>query len=250
MPDLDAEFFARLARLLDAGADVPTTIDEMTLQACEALACDYACITLKHPGGRLETVGATHELVVTADQWQYELGEGPCVEAVWGHESFLANDLASDERWPRWGGKAAELGLRSILSVRLFAQKRTYGALNLYGTRVRQYTPDDLETAQIFAAHAGLALFTALQQQNLEKAIDARHLTGQAQGILMERFAISADAAFNVLRRYSQQHNTKLRDVAQHLVEQRRIPSSPDAPVEAEDNEDRPSGVRRRKQAR
>ncbi|WP_405064486.1 ANTAR domain-containing protein [Kribbella sp. NBC_01505] len=37
---------------------------------------------------------------------------------------------------------------------------------------------------------------------------------GQAQGTLMKRFALTADQAFAVLQRYSQDNNIKLVDVA------------------------------------
>jgi AmiR/NasT family two-component response regulator len=42
----------------------------------------------------------------------------------------------------------------------------------------------------------------------------------------MERFALDADQAFAVLRRYSQNHNIKLRDVARRVVDTRRLPDS------------------------
>jgi AmiR/NasT family two-component response regulator len=45
-----------------------------------------------------------------------------------------------------------------------------------------------------------------------------------AQGILMERFAIDADEAFAVLRRYSQDGNVKLHAVAERVVASRRVP--------------------------
>ena len=41
----------------------------------------------------------------------------------------------------------------------------------------------------------------------------------------MERHGLDGDRAFEVLRRYSQDHNIKLRDVAAHLIETRRLPT-------------------------
>ena len=43
-------------------------------------------------------------------------------------------------------------------------------------------------------------------------------------GILMERFDVDGDRAFAILKRYSQDNNTKLRDVAQHLIDTRKLP--------------------------
>ncbi len=52
-----------------------------------------------------------------------------------------------------------------------------------------------------------------------------RTVIGQAQGILMERFAVDADQAFAYLRRVSQDTNRKLVDLAQDLVANRCLPS-------------------------
>jgi AmiR/NasT family two-component response regulator len=82
----------------------------------------------------------------------------------------------------------------------------------------------------IFARHAALALSRAWNEAGLDTALDTRKLIGQAQGILMERHDLDEARAFEVLRRYSQDHNTKLRDVAAHLIETRRLPTKPSRP--------------------
>jgi AmiR/NasT family two-component response regulator len=64
----------------------------------------------------------------------------------------------------------------------------------------------------------------ASDSENFSRALDSRKLIGQAQGILMERFDLDDTHAFEVLRRYSQDSNIKLRDVAQIVVETRRLP--------------------------
>ena len=76
----------------------------------------------------------------------------------------------------------------------------------------------------LFAQHASVALATAKREEGLRQAIDARHLIGQAQGDLDERFDIDADRAFAVLRALLTNHNIKLRKVAEHVVETRKLP--------------------------
>lgn len=63
----------------------------------------------------------------------------------------------------------------------------------------------------IFAAHAAVALWAANQQDQMEKGMATRDVIGQAKGILMARQHISADEAFDMLRRDSQRLNIKLR---------------------------------------
>ncbi|WP_146073598.1 ANTAR domain-containing protein, partial [Amycolatopsis sp. CA-126428] len=50
------------------------------------------------------------------------------------------------------------------------------------------------------------------------KAIDSRDVIGQAKGIIMARRGVSADAAFDILRRTSQDLNVKLADLARTLA--------------------------------
>ncbi|MFD1858440.1 ANTAR domain-containing protein [Aeromicrobium camelliae] len=146
--------------------------------------------------------------------------------------SAVSDDISVDERWPAWGPAVAELGIRSVVSVRLETPERRYGSRNLFSEHPKAFDDDDLAVAAIFARHASVAVASAQSEEGLRIAIDARKLIGQAQGILMERFDIDADRAFDVLRRYSQHHNRKLREVAEWVVTYRRTPLSefpPDA---------------------
>lgn len=221
----DPAIFADFARLLDAEEDTRGTLDQIVALVPSALGCAYAGITLLHGKRDVETAAASDELIRKADALQYDLGEGPCLQAIWSHDTFVVEDMSSDPRWPRWGPIAAEMGLHSILAVRLFTAGTTHGALNLYATEPRHFDDDDVAVAHVYATHASIALAAARQQDNLRRAIDARHLIGQAQGILMERFDIDAERAFAVLRRYSQDSNIKLRTIAEQVVSGRQLPS-------------------------
>jgi AmiR/NasT family two-component response regulator len=66
--------------------------------------------------------------------------------------------------------------------------------------------------------------------EGLQYALHSRHAIGMAQGILMSRYGISQEAAFEVLKRYSSHANTKLREVAHEVVEQRGLPDDFPAP--------------------
>ncbi|MFK9175203.1 ANTAR domain-containing protein, partial [Escherichia coli] len=77
---------------------------------------------------------------------------------------------------------------------------------------------EEIETAAwLLASHAAVALAGARTIDQLEHGLESRHAIGEAMGILMERHRLSEDDAFNVLRRISQEHNVKLRDVAQRV---------------------------------
>ena len=69
----------------------------------------------------------------------------------------------------------------------------------------------------------------SLDDADLIAALDTRKLIGQAQGILMEHYGLDETRAFGVLRRYSQDQSIKLRDIAQHLIAERHLPSTDEA---------------------
>ena len=122
----------------------------------------------------------------------------------------------------------AELGLNSVLSIHLFTDHRVLGALNLYYESKDDFSDDEVEVAKVVAAHASVALAKLRSERDLWRAIDSRHLIGQAQGMLMERFKLAPEKAFSVLRRYSQQHNIKLHEVARELIRTGSLPGEPD----------------------
>ena len=222
----DQDYFADMALDLHDEPTAERTVDRIAEYAKAGMRCDDAGILLVHSRRRIETAAATSERAERAHTLQTELDEGPCLDALTGEESFyLIGDTASDERWPRWSKIVADdLGVRSVLSIRLETRARRYGSLNLYGTDPEMFGADDLAVATIFARHASIALATSQETDGLQKAMDARKVIGIAMGILMERYSIDTDRAFDVLQRYSQTHNIKLRDVAQLVADKRALP--------------------------
>ena len=214
-----------LSALAAGEPDVDYTAERVVQIAVQTVECDAGGLTV-FKGRRFTSVAASEPIVEDADRLQYELGEGPCVEAAWEQDTFVSNDLALDPRWPTWGPKAAALGLGGLMATRMSVGDKVLGALNLYAERPRRFTSDDRAFAHIFATHATAMLLATREIQNLRLALDARTLIGQAQGILMERFGLDESKAFSVLRRYSQESNVKLRDVADVVISTRRLPGA------------------------
>lgn len=216
---------ADLAVELTTAESVDASIALITAFAAQTLGTAHAGATLIRRGGRsFETAGPTDALVARADHMQNELGEGACIDAAVESKTVMSPDLGRDQRWPRWGPGTAALGLGSILSTEMHAGDHRIGALNVYGPAGHEFSQEDIETAHLLAHHASAALASAETIEGLNRALDSRTLIGQAQGVLMERYAIDADRAFAILRRHSQDENTRLVDVARALVERPRTP--------------------------
>lgn len=219
------ERFAEFAWHASQQNDVAETLREIVAFAHNSVAADYAGITLIRAGGELVSLAESDGLVTHCDALQHELGEGPCVDAALEARHIAAPDLATDDRWPLWAKRATALGMHSILSTTMYtAGRRRLGSLNLYGTERRQFDSEEMESARLFAAHATAALWAATRQQNLEAALESRTEVGQATGILMGRYDMSQDQAMAVLKRYSQDTNTKLRRIAEEVVEHHQLP--------------------------
>ncbi len=179
----------------------------------------------------IKTPAQTHPAVAELDALQSELGGGPCVDAIAEHETFYAEDLSHEDRWPTFARRAVEHGMMSLLSFRLFIEEsetgeRTMGALNLYSRQRAAFDETAREVGVILASHASVALAAAQalahekdHVAHLDQALASRDVIGQAKGILMERERLSADQAFDLLRRASQHLNIKLRDVADRVAE-------------------------------
>jgi GAF domain-containing protein len=221
-----ASDFAHLSRDLMADLDEQPTLQTVAEHAVAVVpACEFASVSVRRRRGRVETTASTSDVASTCDALQYELEEGPCLEAVRDGDTYLADDIANDARWPRWGPRVAKLGVGSVLSIRLSTDAETIGALNLYAGRPQAFTTDDVDLALIFTVHATNALTSARLVSGLQTAVHSRHVIGVAQGILMATYDLTLDQSFELLRRYSSQTNTKIRDVAQHVVDSGSLPS-------------------------
>ena len=136
------------------------------------------------------TRAATDPLVQQIDDLQYRLGEGPCLTSLRDEVTVRAMDLRTEPRWVHFSRAAAELGVRSMLSVQLFVDDDNLGALNLYSGTPAAFDEVHESTAMPLAAHAAIAMKGSKVEGNLRDALDRRDVIGQAKGILMERYKI------------------------------------------------------------
>jgi GAF domain-containing protein len=217
---------AEMALSIHEEATVAETVERVLDFARSAVDCSHAGVVFVHAKQRIETVASTEALVARLHAREMDLGEGPDLSILGDRTTVLVDDTHQEERWPAWASAAAEAGLRSMMGVRLYTSKRTIGSLNLYDSRPHHFSASDLQVAHVLARHAAVAMWRVQESDHLWQAIDARKLIGQAQGILMERYDLDDERAFEVLRRYSQNSNVKLRDVAQMVVDTRSLPDA------------------------
>jgi GAF domain-containing protein len=222
------ERLAAIARELVSEPDMQHTLQRVVEAAAANLDGEvWASVSLVKQRREIETPAASDDRAERADQLQYELEEGPCLDAIWEHETFRIGDMTAEDRYPRWAQTVVEeTGIRSSLSLQLFtdAEQNSLGALNLYSPRPEAFDDETRAEGLAFAAQAAVALRSAQTEEELRSGMVTRNLIGLAQGILVERLKLTPDQAFGVLSRLSQESNTKLREVARRLVDTGEVP--------------------------
>jgi GAF domain-containing protein len=216
-----ASAMAQVALDLDTAGDRDEMLSRVTHFARETIqGVDFASISVRFRDGHLETFASTAEVINQADALQYALREGPCYEtAATTVKAVATDDLSTDARWPSYGPAAAALGLRAQLAVLFYDNPQSRGALNLYSSTAATFA-EQLPLAQLFARHAAIAMGHSYTVEGLKEALATRKSIGQALGIVMERYGLDEDRAFEFLLRVSQTGNVKLRNVAAQIVDE------------------------------
>jgi hypothetical protein len=136
-------------------------------------------------------------------------------------QGLLQQPMSIDD--PAEGASWDVVGRRALLVVRIEGSPRQPVRLVWYATRpasLSRYA----DLAEAFAHHASLAFRVVTERHNSNRAVAARHRVGLAQGILMTRRQLTADQAFALLKRHSQNTHVKLRTIAQTVIQTGDLP--------------------------
>ena len=179
------------------------------------------------------TVAHTGQLAVDLDETQYERGHGPCLHAARTGELTEIADTRTETRWQDYTQRAAERGNPSSLSIPLAIDEdeQVTGALNVYARQADAFDEDSRSVATRFGPYAAVATSNMYAYQsardmadNLQAALESRAVIDQAKGVLIERYKLTPDQAFQLLARVSMNANRKVRDIADHLVHTGELP--------------------------
>jgi hypothetical protein len=179
------------------------------------------------PSGSLCSTDAGSALI---EQLQYDLGEGPCVDAFQLDRPVLEPDLADPitPRWVAFTEPAVAAGARAVFGFPLQVGAVRLGAMNLYRDRrgpldAEQYT-DALVMAEV-AAQAVLLLQAdappgALTAE-LEAGADLHYVVHQASGMVAVQLGVSVGQAQIRLRAHAFGNGRPLAEVARDVVDRR-----------------------------
>lgn len=216
--------FSGLSTALAAAPDEDARL-KITVEAAVALVerCSHSGITINHKH-ELMTRVSSDDVVQRANELQHEIGEGPCLDVRRDQNTLVSTDLQHDQRWLTWARRVHdELGVNSMMSLLVYTDRESFGALSLYARDDAEFDADDVIVGQAIAAQLAITITAEREIDHLGLAMHNRLVLGQAQGILMERLNISADQAFDYLRRASSHTNRKVVDIATEIASTRRL---------------------------
>jgi hypothetical protein len=219
-----AEAFASLEPHVVESGPAERVLNSITSNGVRVVqGAEHSAITRGRPGA-FKTVAETSDVPLQVDTIQYELGYGPCVDAIVDNTTYHCPDLAEEQRWPDFGRRAVEeAGIRSMLSYRMFLEDDDLIAgLNLYSSKTDAFDEAAITTGLLLATHGALAL-SALHRgdtaAHLARALESNREIGVAMGVLMSQHKITREQAFDLLRITSQHTHRKLSQIAADVAD-------------------------------
>jgi transcriptional regulator with GAF, ATPase, and Fis domain len=205
--------------------DIVEFLHRLTRRASEILDVAEVGILLVNDGA-LQVLASSTERARNVELFQLHSDEGPCMECFRAGTAVIVEDLdAERERWPRYVPAARAAGFASVHALPLRLHEDRIGVLGLLGTTPARLGESDLFAVQALADIATIAILqqrtvqqTLITKDQLQTALSSRVAIEQAKGILSERYGVPMDDSFNQLRSYSRNHNLRLHEVAQGLI--------------------------------
>lgn len=221
------EAFVAITDSLAGEFDVVELLSGVTEVCTRLLDVDAAGLLLADTRGVLHVLAASSERTRDLEMFQVQRDQGPCRDCYRTGAAVNVADLAqAASRWPQFAPVARAAGFASVHAVPMRLRETVLGALGLFGARAGALNPQDLNLAQAFAHVASVALIAgraasdrAVVNEQLQAALSSRIALEQAKGLLAQLGDTDMERAFAALRRYARDHNLRLSEVAQNLVE-------------------------------
>lgn len=198
--------------------------------AAEVTAVSGAGIMLMSGDVPRGSVCTTDHVSALIEQLQYDLGEGPCLDAYNRDRAVLEPDLAhpARARWPAFTPAALHAGARAVFGFPLQVGAARLGALNLYRGAAGPLGDDQHGDALLMAGIVARALMVlqagappGTVAAELEANADFQYVVHQASGMVAAQLDVSVGQALIRLRAHAFGNERGLTDVARDVVDRR-----------------------------
>jgi GAF domain-containing protein len=222
-----ARTLVELADTLVADFDVVELLTLLADRCADVLDVDAAGLMLVAPDGDLRVMASSSETMRLLELFELQAQEGPCLDCYRTGTPVVNRDLADDPaRWPRFSSEAIAAGFHSVLALPMRLRGTVIGALNLFRPEPGEMGAEDVQAARALADVATIAVLqhratleAQLINEQLSHALNSRIVIEQAKGMVAEREGLDMSAAFARLRAHARNHNRRLVDLAEDIVD-------------------------------
>lgn len=173
-----------------------------------------------------ETISATDARAGRVDELQFDLGEGPCWDALVSRRPVLQPNLAtrSNGLWPAFSNAIRDEKIGSIFAFPLLFGPLGIGALDLYSLSPVSLTPKQQhDTTTLCAVVSRKLLRHALSDDQPSDAANtfSRRLIHQATGMVLVQLDTTAEDAHLIIQARAFADNRSMREIAQDVIDHR-----------------------------
>lgn len=216
----------RFAGTLVGEYDLEEVLSRLGEEVASLLGAVGAGAMLADDDGKLHFVATSDEVLGQLEQLQIELDEGPCLQAYRTCDPVVAADLSEDARFPRFGPRAVQVGMRAVHSFPMHISGAAVGALNVYTDEPSDLSEEAIGLGRTFADIATIYVIhdrdlSEREQMtaDLQKALDSRVVIEQAKGFLAAKCEVDPGPAFELIRQHARSNHLRAREVARAVLD-------------------------------
>ncbi|WP_246142144.1 GAF and ANTAR domain-containing protein [Lacisediminihabitans profunda] len=172
------------------------------------------------------TICSSNATASHLDELQFDLGEGPCWEALSSRRPALHSDVQGEDQstWPAFANAVRGSDVHGMFAFPLVVGSLDIGAVDLYSSSVGGLTAEQVADASALAQLTGWQVLRRLLNQNPddeEGSSHSRREVHQATGMVLAQLGINAEEASLLLRAHAFSSGRSVREISNDVVERR-----------------------------
>jgi hypothetical protein len=194
-----------------------------------------------------ETLTATDGTAERLDELQFDLGEGPCWDAMRsGSPVILADARASTPAaWPLFGAALQSLDVRAMFVFPVRVGPLELGAIDMYSDRAESLPDEAVDDARVLARAVSRAVLrNGIERQAHDAGVEpdpvgshSRRIVHQATGRVIVQADVSVDDAYLLIQGHAYSTGARMTDVAAEILDGRLSFSATELGIEEHRND-------------
>jgi len=236
VPNDLVEAITALSRILLTDRTLKGDLERIVAVAERSVpGCNGASIALALTG-RPRTEAVSNRIVLELELAQYEAGDGPCLLALREGRPVRLDLIGEEPTFETFAERAAQVGVRSSLSLPVLIDGEAVGTMNLYSYAAAAFDETSQSLAAVLVAQTGVAIAKSRllaagrwAADVAQQSADDRADISMAEGMLMSIEECTAEQAAGLLRNAATSEEETLAGMARHIILEVDKPDRPPA---------------------